>query len=108
MRLGDYIRNCPGVRLFNVFLGDMLIGFDVVDFLGDIIATPLGFCLDYPSLADFLMHEEIVHAKHQGYAWLDVGWACNPGLESFKKKWKADARFNIYVQEYVREGDSSG
>lgn len=108
LRLGDYIRNCPDVRLFNVFLGDVLIGFDVVDFLDDVMATPLGFCLDYPSLADFLMQKEIVYAKQQGYAWLDIGWACNPGLESFKKKWKADSRFNIYVQEYVPEGETLG
>jgi hypothetical protein len=107
LRLGDYIRNSPSVRLFNVFSDDMLIGFDVVDFLGDVMATPLGFCLDYPSLADFLMQKEIVYAKKQEFVWLDIGWACNPGLEEFKKKWKAVARFNIYVQEYVRKRDLS-
>ena len=105
LRLGNYVDNCPEVRLFNVFLNDVLIGFDVVDFLGDIMATPLGFYFDYPSLADFLMHNEILYAKQEQYNWLDVGWACNPGLEEFKKKWKAIPRFNICVQEYNRRND---
>ena len=100
LRLGDYVRNSQDVKLFNVFLDDVLIGFDVVDFMGDVMATPLGFCLDYPSLADFLMQCEISYAKSRGYAWLDVGWACNPGLEDFKRKWRAVPRFNICVQEY--------
>lgn len=106
LRLDNYIRNSPGVKVFNVFLSDVLIGFDVVDFLGDIMATPLGFCLDYPSLADFLMHNEILYAKQQGYKWLDIGWTCNPGLEEFKKKWKAIPKFDICVQEYRQTGGS--
>jgi len=105
LRLGNYVGNCPQVRLFNVFLNDVLIGFDVVDFLGDTMATPLGFCLDYPSLADFLMHSEILYAKQEGYEWLDIGWACNQGLEEFKRKWKAVPRFNICVQEYTCADD---
>jgi len=108
LRLGNYVRNCPQVRLFNVFLNDALIGFDVVDFLGDTMATPLGFYFDYPSLADFLMHNEILYAKQKKFRWLDVGWACNPGLEEFKKKWKAVSRFNVYVQEYNRRDNSEG
>jgi len=100
LRLGNYVRNCRQVKLFNVLLNDVLIGFDVVDFLGNVIATPVGFCLDYPSLADFLMHEEILYAKQQGFEWLDIGWACNQGLEEFKKKWKAVSRFNVCLQEY--------
>jgi len=104
LRLGDYVRNSQDVKLFNVFLDDVLVGFDVVDFLGDVMATPLGFCLDYPSLADYLMQNEISYAKGRGYAWLDIGWACNPGLEEFKRKWKAVPRFNICVQEYLHRG----
>jgi hypothetical protein len=78
----------------------VLIGFDVVDFLDNTMATPLGFYLDYPSLADYIMQKEIVYAKEHGYEWLDVGWSCSPGLEEFKKKWKGTPRFKIYVQEY--------
>ena len=106
LRLDSYIRNSPDVKVFNAFLRDVLIGFDVVDFLGDIMATPLGFCLDYPSLADFLMHDEILYAKQHGYDWLDIGWTCNPGLEEFKRKWKAIPKFNICVQEYRKIGGS--
>jgi len=107
LRLGNYVGNCPEVRLFNVFLNDVLIGFDVADFLGDTMATPLGFYFDYPSLADFLTHNEVLYAKQEQYKWLDVGWACNPGLEEFKKKWKAIPRFNVCVQEYNRGNDPS-
>jgi hypothetical protein len=100
LRLQNYVGNSRTAKLFNVFRDDVLIGFDVVDFLDNTIATPLGFYLDHPSLADYIMHKEVVYAKEHQYEWLDVGWACNPGLEEFKKKWKGIPRFKIYVQEY--------
>jgi len=103
LRLHCYVGKSPSAKLFNVLLDDVLIGFDVVDFLDNTMATPLGFYLDYPSLADFVMHKEIVYAKEQKFEWLDIGWACSPGLEDFKKKWKAIPRFNIYVQEYFNK-----
>ena len=103
LRLGEYLKRFSSPRLFNVFSSDMLIGFDVVDFLADTMAAPLGFYLDYPSLADFLLYQEILHGKRQGFEWLDIGWACNnPGLEAFKKKWKAISRFSVYMQEYQK------
>jgi hypothetical protein len=103
LRLGNYVGKSPEVKLFNVFLDDVLIGFDVVDFLGDTMAVPLGFCLDYSSLADFLMYKEILYAKEHGFKWLDVGWACSRGVEDFKRKWKGIPRFDIYVQEYYKK-----
>jgi hypothetical protein len=101
LRLQNYVGKSCTAMLFNVFCDDVLIGFDVVDFLDNTMATPLGFYLDYPSLADFIMQKEIVYAKEHDFKWLDIGWACSPGLEEFKKKWKGIPRFNIYVQEYV-------
>jgi hypothetical protein len=100
LRLQNFVEKSKTARLLNVFLDDMLIGFDVVDFMGKIMAVPLGFYLDYPSLTDFMMLKEISYAKEQKYEWLDIGWACSPGVEEFKKKWKGIARYNIYVQEY--------
>jgi len=103
LRLDEYLRKFASPKLFNVFSCETLIGFDVVDFLADTMTTPLGFYLDYPSLADFLLYQEIMHAKKQGLEWLDIGWACNnPGLEAFKEKWKAVSRFNVCMQEYQR------
>jgi len=103
LRLGEYLKRFSSPRLFNVFLSDMLIGFDVIDFLANTMTTPLGFYLDYPSLADFLLYQEILHSKRQGFEWLDIGWACNNlGLEAFKKKWKAISRFSVYIQEYQK------
>jgi len=103
LRLGEYFEKFSSPRLFNVFSGDTLIGFDVIDFLANVMVTPLGFYLDYPSLADFLLYQEILHGKKQGFEWLDIGWACNnPGLEAFKKKWKAISRFTVHVQEYKK------
>lgn len=96
----EYVRKFSSPRLFNAFLGDLLIGFDIVDVLSNTMATPLGFYLDYPSLADFMIYKEILYAKRQGFEWLDVGWGCNLGLEEFKKKWMAIPRFNVYMQEY--------
>lgn len=98
--VGKYIRKFSSPKLFNVFLGDVLIGFDVVDFLDGTMATPLGFSLDYPSLADFITFKEVEYAKKQDLEWLDLGWACNSGLENFKKKWLAVPRFNVWTQEY--------
>lgn len=103
LRLGEYLKRFSSPRLFNVLSSDILIGFDVVDFLADTMAAPLGFYLDYPSLADFLLYQEIVHGKRQSFKWLDIGWACNnPGLEAFKQKWKAISRFSVYMQEYQK------
>jgi len=103
LRLSDYLDRFSSPKLFNVFLEDALIGFDVIDFLADIMAIPLGFYLDYPSLADFLLYKEILHGKRQSFNWLDIGWACNnPGLEAFKKKWTAISRFKVYMQEYQK------
>ncbi len=103
LRLCDYFARFSAPMLFNVFLDDALIGFDVVDFLSDTMTIPLGFYLDYPSLADFLLYREILHGKKQDFEWLDVGWACNnSGLEVFKKKWKAVPRFNICMQDFRR------
>ena len=101
LRLHKYVEKSTTAKLFNVALNGLLVGFDVVDFMGNTMTTPLGFYLDYPSLADFTMHKEILYAKEQGFEWLDIGWACSPGLEEFKKKWKGIPRFNIHVQEYV-------
>ena len=99
--LNDYIQGFSSPKLFNVFLGSMLIGFDVVDTLDDTLAAPLGFYMDFPSVADFATYEEIVHAKNLGFSWLDIGWACNnAGLEEFKKKWRAVPRFSVCIQEY--------
>jgi len=103
LRLNNYVGKSTTAKLFNVFLDDVLIGFDVVDFLDNTMATPLGFYLDYPSLADFIMHKEVVYAKEQKFEWLDIGWSCSPGLEEFKKKWKGIPRFNICVQEYFNK-----
>jgi len=98
----DYLKNFASPLLFNVFWNKMLIGFDLVDFLNDTMTIPFGFYLDYPSLADFILFKEIVYAKEKGYRWLDIGWACNPGLESFKRKWMAEPRFEIWTQEYIK------
>lgn len=103
LRLQNYVGNSRTAKLFNVLRDDVLIGFDVVDFLDNTMATPLGFYLDYPSLADYIMQKEIVYAKEHEYEWLDVGWSCSPGLEEFKKKWKGTPRFKICVQEYFNK-----
>ncbi|KPV62735.1 MAG: hypothetical protein AOA66_1231 [Candidatus Bathyarchaeota archaeon BA2] len=100
----DYLKHFASPLLFNVFSNKMLIGFDVVDFLKDTMTIPLGFYLEYPSLADFTLFREIAYAKEKGYTWLDLGWACNPGVESFKKKWMAEPKFEIWTQEYVKTG----
>jgi len=101
--LGEYISRFASPRLFNLFLENLLIGFDVVDVLRDVMVVPLGFYLDYPSSADFLIHQEIIYAKSQGSKWLDIGWACNvPGLEEFKIKWKAVPRFRVCMQVFTK------
>ncbi|MGQ9460964.1 MAG: phosphatidylglycerol lysyltransferase domain-containing protein [Candidatus Bathyarchaeaceae archaeon] len=105
LSIRDYLKHFSSPLLFNVLSNGVLIGFDVVDFLNDTTMTiPLGFYLDYPSLADFILFKEIVYAKERGYTWLDLGWACNSGVESFKRKWMAEPKFEIWTQEYVKNG----
>jgi hypothetical protein len=104
LKINEYITKFPSPRFFNVLLNGELIGFDIVDVTGKVMVIPLGFYLSYPSLSDFLMYNELVYAKKQGFEWLDVGWSCDPGLEEFKKKWMAIPRFTVCVQEYNRNG----
>jgi len=103
--LSQYVSRFGSPRFFSVFLGDVLVGFDVVDVVGgDVMVVPLGFYMGYPSIADFLIYEEVCRAKDLGFRWLDVGWACNvPGLEEFKLKWKAVPRFRVCMQVFSRE-----
>ena len=101
--LGQYLSEFASPRLLNVFSDELLIGFDVIDTLNDVLAVPLGFYLDYPSIADWLIYEEIIYAKKKSFKWLDIGWACNtPGLEEFKVKWKAVPRFHVYMQVFTK------
>jgi len=80
---------------------DKLIGFDVVDFLEEnkIMVVPLGIYLEEPSLADFLMYENLRHAQNKGYKWLDIGLTCrNVGLQGFKEKWLAKPKYKVSVR----------
>lgn len=100
----DYLRKFKTPVLFNVFSGDTLLGFDLIDFLGDTMTVPLGFYTGAPSISDFIMFNEIKYAKQKGFIWLDLGWACNMGIEEFKRKWTANPRFHICGYEYVNDG----
>lgn len=102
----EYLRKFKSPLLFNVFLNGTLVGFDLVDFFADTMTVPLGFYTNAPSLADFIVFKEIIHAKQKGYTWLDLGWACNPGVEEFKKKWTAIPRFQIWAYEYMKNINS--
>lgn len=78
-----------------------LIGFDVIDFLEEkrIMVVPLGIYLEEPSLADFLMLEDLRYAKENGYRWLDIGLTCrNTGLQGFKEKWFAEPKYKLFIQ----------
>lgn len=99
----DYLRKFKTPVLFNVFSGDTLLGFDLIDFLGDTMTVPLGFYTDAPSISDFIMFNEIKYAKLKDFNWLDLGWACNLGIEEFKRKWTANPRFHIWSYEYVSD-----
>jgi len=101
LRLQNFVEKSKTAKLLNVFLVDVLVGFDVADFMCKIMAVPLGFYLDNPSLTDFMMFKETNYAKERQYEWLDIGWACSPGVEEFKKKWKGIPKYSIYVQEYA-------
>lgn len=90
----------PGMMM-EVYKGDKLIGFDVIDFFENnkIMIVPLGIYLKIPGLSDFLMYENIKYAKENGYKWLDVGSACGePKLRRFKEKWFAQPTYKIFVQ----------
>ncbi|MCW4034619.1 MAG: hypothetical protein NWF03_04575 [Candidatus Bathyarchaeota archaeon] len=99
----DYVRKFKSPVLFNVVCDETLLGFDLIDFLGDTMTVPLGFYTDAPSISDFIMHNEVNYAKQKGFNWLDLGWACNLGIAEFKKKWTAIPRFDIWGYEYVNK-----
>lgn len=105
--VSEYLRKFDSPLLFNVFLTDTLIGFDLVDFFQDTMTVPLGFYLNAVSLADFILYKEILYAKQRRFTWLDLGWACDPGVEGFKKKWMAIPRFQIWAYEYVNGNEMS-
>lgn len=97
----EYLRKFDSPLLFNVLLDNTLIGFDLVDFFHETMTVPLGFSVKTPSLADFVLYKEILYAKEKQYTWLDLGWACESGVEEFKKKWMAIPRFQIWTYEYI-------
>jgi len=96
----EYLRKFDSPVLFNVFSNGTLLGFDLVDFFQDTMTIPLGFYSNAASLSDFILYKEILYAKQNGYTWLDLGWACDEGVEEFKKKWTAVPRFQIWTYEY--------
>lgn len=100
LSLKEYLTRFQSPLLFNVFFHDVLIGFDLIDFLHDTMSVPVGFYLQQPSVSDFILSEEIKYATEHAYTWLDLGWACNPGVEAFKSKWMATPRFDIWTYEY--------
>ncbi|MFH0897306.1 MAG: hypothetical protein V1850_04580 [Candidatus Bathyarchaeota archaeon] len=88
--------------MMEAYFEDELVGFDVIDFFEEnrIMVVPLGIYLESPSLPDFLMHENIKYAKENGCEWLDVGLTCgNTGLKSFKEKWFAEPKHELFVQK---------
>jgi hypothetical protein len=97
----DYLRNFKNPLLFDVVCAGTLLGFDLIDFLGDTMTVPLGFYTDAPSVCDYIMYNEVKYAKQKGFHWLDLGWGCNLGIEEFKKKWTAIPRFHIWGYEYI-------
>ncbi len=99
-KIKEYVERFSSPIIFNVILDGTLIGFDIVDFMDHTMSVPFGFYLRHPSLADFILYKEIQYAKEHNFEWLDIGWACNSGLEEFKKKWMATPRFDIWTQEY--------
>lgn len=102
--LSDYLRKFPSPLLFNAYKGDKLVGFDLVDFTDTVMVVPYGFYLPHKYVADFLMYAEIIYAKQNKYKWLDVGWGCDPGVVSFKRKWKAFPRFELFIYEFLKVG----
>lgn len=100
--ISEYLRRFKSPLLFNVFSNGTLLGFDLIDFFEDTMTIPLGFYTDAPSLADFILFNEILYAKKKEYKWLDLGWACDSGVEEFKKKWTAIPRFQIWAYEYMK------
>jgi len=106
LSIWEYLQKFKSPLLFNVLSNGTLIGFDLVDFFEDTMTIPLGFYTDAPSLADFILFNEILYAKQRKYTWLDLGWACTPGIEEFKKKWTAIPRFQIWTYEYIKDHNS--
>ncbi len=100
-KIKEYVERFSSPIVFNVMFDGMLIGFDVVDFMNHTMSIPFGFYRGYPSLADFILYKEVQYAKEQNFEWLDIGWACNNGLEEFKKKWMAISRFDVWTQGYT-------
>lgn len=102
LSLDQFLRGEKHGFLMEAYRDDELVGFDLIDFFEDtkIMVIPLGIYLEEaPSLPDFLMHENIKYAKEKGYKWLDIGLACmNTGLQSFKEKWLAEPKYQLFVQ----------
>ena len=87
--------------MMEAYINERLVGFDVVDFFeaNEIMVVPLGIYLNAPMLSDFMMHENLKYAKANGYEWIDVGPTCgSEGIRSFKEKWFAEPKYEMYVQ----------
>ena len=101
LSLDRFFREHDHGMIMEVYRGDRLVGFDIVDFLEDnrIMVVPLGIYLESSLTSDFLMYNNLKFARDNGYAWVDVGPACgSAGLRSFKEKWFATPKFKLIVQ----------
>jgi hypothetical protein len=101
LSLDRFFREHDHGFIMEAYLGDRLLGFDIVDFFENnrIMVVPLGIYLNAPLVSDFLMYENLKFARDKEYEWLDVGPTCqSKGLKLFKEKWFGKPKFKIYVQ----------
>jgi len=105
LSLERFFREHKHGYMMEVYKNDKLMGFDVIDAFEEngIMVVPLGIYLDVQRISDFLMYENLKHAKDNGYEWLDVGPTCGDvGIRSFKQKWFAEPKYKIYVQKMTK------
>jgi hypothetical protein len=101
LSLERFFREHDHGLMMEVYRGNRLLGFDVVDFFEDnqIMVVPLGIYLQSPLVSDFMMYENLKFARDKGYRWVSVGPACGrEGLRRFKEKWFAEPKFKLHVQ----------
>lgn len=105
LSLERFFREHKHGYMMEVYKDDKLMGFDVIDSFEEnrIMVVPLGIYLETPRISDFLMYENLKHAKNNGYEWLDIGPTCeDAGIRSFKQKWFAEPKYKIYVQKITK------
>ncbi len=104
-RIGDYLAACPEARLFTA--RSRASGFLAACAVGDYTALGMAFYMFAfrrpdapPGCADALLAALLKEGAQRGHSVMNLGLGIRPGIEFFKKKWRARRGLPYYERTW--------